>query len=465
ILKIENRHRVTVILIPNKHLETPHYKLERIKHDDPRLDDKQASYKMAEEVETDIGYNKAQKEEVKPRQEAMVKGITPDQPAPLVERKPEAVVAAAPVVTVSEQGFFGKLMGFFFKKPAEPIAAPTAPASKSPQSRERNERHDRNGNGGRNRRGRGGRGNRERGEERDTAGKNEQRSEAQTRNTSAEAATASGNRQQQPRQPREAQEGRRERQPRNRDERKEAQAAVKTEEPVLANDAAPLLAAAAVATAGFAAAETIADNTEAQVNTNGPDAEGGEQNEEQRRRRRRRGGRNRNRREREEGEGAETGESEHSVEASDGETAIAIAANTTVEDAQPMAVTEAVAPVTTHQVTEPVAVAAALTPAPIVAASTPTPIVAPTPVATAPVVAAPSAVAPAAIVAQAPMPLDELRTVLSAAGLTLAVTDPDKLRVAQEAAAMIVPTPRVPRVRKPLPPLSTEPLIQVETRH
>ncbi|MDO9216716.1 MAG: Rne/Rng family ribonuclease, partial [Lacisediminimonas sp.] len=37
ILKIETRHRVSVIMIPNKHLETPHYKLERIKHDDPRL--------------------------------------------------------------------------------------------------------------------------------------------------------------------------------------------------------------------------------------------------------------------------------------------------------------------------------------------------------------------------------------------------------------------------------------------
>jgi ribonuclease E len=39
VLKIETRHRITVILVPNKHLETPHYKLERIKHDDPRLED------------------------------------------------------------------------------------------------------------------------------------------------------------------------------------------------------------------------------------------------------------------------------------------------------------------------------------------------------------------------------------------------------------------------------------------
>src|SRR6476646_3380826 len=83
ILKIETRHRVSVVLIPNKHLETPHYKLERLKHDDARLEDVQASYHMAEEAETDIGYGKRQKEEIKPRQEAMVKSITPDQPAPI----------------------------------------------------------------------------------------------------------------------------------------------------------------------------------------------------------------------------------------------------------------------------------------------------------------------------------------------------------------------------------------------
>jgi ribonuclease E len=63
------------------------------------------------------------------------------------------------------------------------------------------------------------------------------------------------------------------------------------------------------------------------------------------------------------------------------------------------------------------------------------------------------------------MQLEALREVLSSAGLTLASTDPEKLRAAQEAAAKIVPAPRVPREPKPLPPQSTEPLIQVETRH
>jgi ribonuclease E len=77
-------------------------------------------------------------------------------------------------------------------------------------------------------------------------------------------------------------------------------------------------------------------------------------------------------------------------------------------------------------------------------------------------------VVPAAPVA-APAPVQQQKTdnlveVLAAAGLTLAVTDPDKLRAAQEAATRIAPAPRVPRERKPAPPQSNEPLVQIETR-
>ena len=108
ILKIETRHRVTAILIPNKHLETPHYKLDRLKHDDPRLEEAHVSYAMAEQADTDIGYNKRQKDDVKPRQEAVVKSITPDT-APIVERKP------APVVEAPKEtgGLFAGIAKFF----------------------------------------------------------------------------------------------------------------------------------------------------------------------------------------------------------------------------------------------------------------------------------------------------------------------------------------------------------------
>jgi ribonuclease E len=48
ITKIELKQRVTVLLVPNKHLDTPNYKLERLRQDDPRLEGLQASYTMIE---------------------------------------------------------------------------------------------------------------------------------------------------------------------------------------------------------------------------------------------------------------------------------------------------------------------------------------------------------------------------------------------------------------------------------
>ena len=99
---------------------------------------------------------------------------------------------------------------------------------------------------------------------------------------------------------------------------------------------------------------------------------------------------------------------------------------------------------------------------------------APAVVEAAPVVLAP-APAPAPVVAPAPAPVAapapapvaaplDLNAVLGSAGLTLAATDPEKLRLAQEAAAKAVAPVRKPRERKPLPPQSDEPLIQVNTQ-
>jgi ribonuclease E len=61
-------------------------------------------------------------------------------------------------------------------------------------------------------------------------------------------------------------------------------------------------------------------------------------------------------------------------------------------------------------------------------------------------------------------PASDLNAVLEAAGLTLAATDPAKLRAAQEAAAQVAAPARVPRERKPVPQQADEPLVQVNTR-
>jgi ribonuclease E len=157
--KIESRFKVNVVLIPNKHLETPHYKLERLRHDDTRLDEPRASWKMAEEaaheLESETGYSK-RTEEIKPKQEAMVKGITPASPAPSAPLKVIAPVAApAPVVAASTGGFIGWLKNLFGGQPeVKPAPAPVvAPAPARPARGERPERSGAGGDRNRNRRG------------------------------------------------------------------------------------------------------------------------------------------------------------------------------------------------------------------------------------------------------------------------------------------------------------------------
>ncbi|WP_050477190.1 Rne/Rng family ribonuclease [Herbaspirillum rhizosphaerae] len=566
ILKIETRHRVTVIMIPNKHLETPHYKLERIKHDDPRLDDAQASYAMAEQAETDIGYSKRQKEDVKPRQEAVVKGITPDQPAPIVERKVAAPAEPAPTLA-PESGFFSKIWSFFRAKPAEPTPVAAPVETKTPQKREHADRNGRNRNG----RNRNGRGRNER-EERDGAAP-EKNAREESGKQDAEAKPARQPRPprepkeaREPREPREGAEGRGDRenrepreprQPREARENREPREGTEAREPrpprqprppreerkdlPKADEALPLEAAlatgvAAVAVEGAESAQVVGNQVEGTTEEGEP------------RRRRRRGGRNRNRRDREQGDnvGGENAEGE----LADGEESAPVAAqaaapaddaaerpwyekapaapttpavvNTVAEVAAPAVapvVTPAAEPVaaapavetapTPAPVQEPVVIAAEapVAPAPVFAepvaesvvetapvAPAPAPVVAEAPAAPQQISLLPEAAAPAAVeaapVEAAPAPVvaapapapaqatvqaaapaangkqqwNDLHDMLSSAGLTLASTDPEKLRAAQAAAAQIVPPVHVPRERKPLPPQSTDPLVQVETR-
>ena len=75
--------KVTVLLVPNRHLETPNYRVERLRHDDlNQAEPLPASFKMVERPERDRTVTAAKEEAKEPRQEAVVKGITPSQPAP-----------------------------------------------------------------------------------------------------------------------------------------------------------------------------------------------------------------------------------------------------------------------------------------------------------------------------------------------------------------------------------------------
>jgi ribonuclease E len=340
VLKIENRHRITVILVPNKHLETPHYKLERIKHDDPRLEDAAASYSLAESAETDMAYAKRQKEEQKPRQEAVVKTITPAQPAPVVERRepvkaaaPAAPAAAAPAAPPAPQGFFAKLRNFFMGVPAPVTPAPAPAAPAKPAETATAERGERNGRG-QQRNGRGGRTGTGKGREREDR---EQVAKAGPADDTAKPMDAEGKPARQPRKPREAREPREQtdvqaqaipraergergerperaerperqpRQPRERAERTErAQPLDVKAEEINVIQATTATSVTIASTGPDGEQEVIQQQVVKSVTAVGPNGEEGEGDGDEPRRRRRRGGRNRNRRDREDGDTVES---------------------------------------------------------------------------------------------------------------------------------------------------------------
>lgn len=82
--QIESRLKVTIMLIPNAHMETPHYTVTRLRQDDMTVENLQASYKLVAIPETNpVAATKAAQETKPQRPKAVVQSITPPQPAPM----------------------------------------------------------------------------------------------------------------------------------------------------------------------------------------------------------------------------------------------------------------------------------------------------------------------------------------------------------------------------------------------
>ncbi|SCK21321.1 Rne/Rng family ribonuclease [Vogesella sp. LIG4] len=234
IYSIEARLDVSVVLIPNLHLETPHYQIVRVRHDDLAEIGDAPSYRRVEMPEQEdvlpFGQDKAKPE----RQEAAVKGITPAQPAPTVAEQPAAPAAAAPIA-VAENSLVGRIVGWFKSLLGEaPAAAAAEPKveAKKPAAREqrnprqRNERRS-NGNGQQRRERDEQRGNRDGNREERQPRQQEERRRAQPQQ---DAAARDEQQPRREREPREAREPRREREPREaREPREPRENAVRNE--------------------------------------------------------------------------------------------------------------------------------------------------------------------------------------------------------------------------------------------
>jgi ribonuclease E len=460
ITKIELKQRVNVLLIPNPHIETPNYKLERLRHDDPRLEAYKASYTMIEEPSEEVGITRRRDaNERKSKQEPVIKGILPSEPAPIaapapapaekpvaVESKPAAApVPASVAVTAASGGFFAWLKRLFAGEPAaEPapttVVAVPAPAAKT-DARPEGGRDGRRGDRGGRRGERGERGGERSRSERSGERGGEGRRAASPRDaaTGDEAPRAArgerGDRAERSERPERAERSERgERGSRSRGERNDTARAAEPPQD------RPPLTAAAVPAAGPEVAG-VAEGTEAQA-------------DRENRRRRRRGGRGRTRDE------LPTAEAEvlaTPVDDADLDTSAVGESPLSDEPAQ----ADVAAPRLSSAPPSFEHAGSAWREEP--AAEEPAPAAAPAERVRA---APPQTVAPVAPTRVEPfvLPADALEAMAQAAGLQWVQSDSDKVHAVQATMAAQPAPIRVPRTIKPSLQIDDGPLVLVETR-
>jgi len=191
ITKIELRTRARIFILPDEHLETPHFEVQRLRDDSPEIMAGQASYEMSHTEAEDV--QPAASTRTLVRQEAAVK-TAPQRTAPAPTPAPTASSAAPAAQEPSLfKGLVKSLVGLFAGKaeaPAAEVEKKTSSSSRAPRNDER-------------------RSGRQQNRRRDTRGaRDEERKPREERAPRAE------------RQPREERAPREERQPRQREERK-----------------------------------------------------------------------------------------------------------------------------------------------------------------------------------------------------------------------------------------------------
>jgi ribonuclease E len=442
---IELRHKVNIVLIPNTHLETPAHEIVRLRHDQLNLEEVVLpSYKMVEAPPTEDYQPPSAQTEARPaRPEAAVKGITPAQPAPIVEPK-AAPQAQAPAQAGEQTGIIGKIFGWF-RGNRQPEPAP-AVKTERPARREQ----PREGRGERSERGRG----------RREGGRQEPRDRQQPRQSGPRP-------EQEGREPKRQRPERQERPERGERQERGERADRPERQPRQPRQPQPQPTETPIAPAMGAIGALEAP-------ASAPQAEG----QEERRGRRGRRGRGRERGERhaeDQQQPAQPGAEQSAIAAEQAPQTAPTQAPLALEPA----VEAAPAPVplpAEEKPLEPVAIALSAEPAPA-----PVPVhVSPEPPAAEPVampeaaaiaepVAAPIAVQPAAAAAPAVqaapaavVPKVDIKAALEETGLVMIETSRDK--AIGNAAATLQPEVRLGRKPKPPVVINEEPLKMVETR-
>jgi len=138
---IEQRLKVSIVLIPNIHLETPNYTVDRRRHDElNQMEPLPASYRMVQQP-AEAEREEAGAELRPSRPQAAVQGITPEQPAPMP--------AAAPLPQAeSRPSILQKIFGWLTRKPeqaVEPVKTKPREARRPPREQQRRDRRPTSG--------------------------------------------------------------------------------------------------------------------------------------------------------------------------------------------------------------------------------------------------------------------------------------------------------------------------------
>jgi ribonuclease E len=147
--QIESRDKVSLVIVPNPHMQTPAYTLRRVRDDEKELpENSTVSYQLADQPSVDDS-NIGNRDKKPPGDVPLVPSILPASTAPIV---PMPIVAAAKAPLETPQvGALIRLWHWLFGDPAARAAAKAAAAPAQPQRdrpQHRDVRHDRYRSGG-----------------------------------------------------------------------------------------------------------------------------------------------------------------------------------------------------------------------------------------------------------------------------------------------------------------------------
>lgn len=126
VAKIEARMRVKIILVPNVHLTSPHYKIKKLTHDVYDSNFAKSSYNLVEVPEETLGYKSVAKKNDSGSKVPAIQEMN-HEPAPMIVKKESSFLS----------GLFKKLGGLFAGEPKKPV---------KPVRRNTNNRNNRNNN-------------------------------------------------------------------------------------------------------------------------------------------------------------------------------------------------------------------------------------------------------------------------------------------------------------------------------